>query len=244
MTTEIAKKAQELETRPKLSNGLPANALDDHPTVAQLRTELAAMREQLARATSGGNNLTPNIRNDPSFNMTTGRALENGLSPAIAGNAAMANPSKRKPKRNSAGALDEGVNGDALYQADHDPRAVSMAFAQDNLGSFRAPGSTAYIPDQALDDPAEEIMKLLENEEALDEDVLLGLIKHLKLPSPSSTNPPFAKEVLFPAHLISLVTNEMWKYGFMHESERFLANVMQTIQQHVMVCALCLCWRL
>jgi myosin-5 len=41
--------------------------------------------------------------------------------------------------------------------------------------------------------------------------------------------------VLFPAHLISLVTNEMWKYGMMRESERFLANVMQTVQQHVMV---------
>jgi len=80
-------------------------------------------------------------------------------------------------------------------------------------------------------------MDLLENEEALDSDVLLGLIKHLKIPGPSLTNPPFAKEVLFPAHLISLVTNEMWKYGLMHESERFLANVMQTIQQHAMVSA-------
>jgi len=31
-----------------------------------------------------------------------------------------------------------------------------------------------------------------------------------------------------------LVTNEMWKFGLIPESERFLANVMQTIQAHVM----------
>ncbi|WFD35462.1 Myosin type-2 heavy chain 1 [Malassezia cuniculi] len=82
--------------------------------------------------------------------------------------------------------------------------------------------------------PSEDIIALLENEVQLDEDVLNGLIRYLKIPAPSLQNPPAPKEVLFPAHLISLVTNEMWKYGLVRESERFLANVMQTIQQHVM----------
>jgi len=61
-----------------------------------------------------------------------------------------------------------------------------------------------------------------------------GLIRGLKIPAPSLTNPSAVKEILFPANLISLVTNEMWKYGLIPESERFLANVMQTIQTHVM----------
>lgn len=82
--------------------------------------------------------------------------------------------------------------------------------------------------------PSEDIIALLENEVQLDEDVLNGLVRYLKIPTPSLQNPPAPKEVLFPAHLISLVTNEMWKYGLVRESERFLANVMQTIQQHVM----------
>ncbi|KAL4399250.1 Myosin type-2 heavy chain 1 [Malassezia pachydermatis] len=82
--------------------------------------------------------------------------------------------------------------------------------------------------------PSEEIIELLEDEVQLDEDVLHGLIEYLKIPAPSLQNPPGPKEVLFPAHLISLVTNEMWKYGLVRASERFLANVMQTIQQHVM----------
>jgi myosin-5 len=48
-------------------------------------------------------------------------------------------------------------------------------------------------------------------------------------------NPPLAKEVIFPAHLISVVSNEMWKLNMIPESERFLANVMQAIQGYVMV---------
>ncbi|KAN0062864.1 Myosin type-2 heavy chain 1 [Thecaphora frezii] len=54
------------------------------------------------------------------------------------------------------------------------------------------------------------------------------------MPAPSLQNPPSPKEVLFLAHLISLVTNKMWKYRLVRKSERFLANVMQTIKQHVM----------
>jgi len=39
---------------------------------------------------------------------------------------------------------------------------------------------------------------------------------------------------LFPAYLINVVTSEMWNNGFVKESERFLANVMQSIQHEVM----------
>ncbi len=68
----------------------------------------------------------------------------------------------------------------------------------------------------------------------LNDEVTLGLIKNLKIPSPTSTPPPTDKEVLFPPYLINLVTSEMWNNGFVKESERFLANVMQSIQQEVM----------
>ncbi|KNZ81439.1 Myosin-2 [Termitomyces sp. J132] len=85
-----------------------------------------------------------------------------------------------------------------------------------------------------IDDPAEEKIFLMQDVKRLDDDVLDGLIRGLKIPAPSLTNPSAVKEILFPANLISLVTNEMWKYGLIQESERFLANVMQTIQGHVM----------
>ncbi|KAJ6554043.1 class V myosin, partial [Mycena vulgaris] len=87
---------------------------------------------------------------------------------------------------------------------------------------------------QSNSDPAEEMIRLMKDVKRLDEDVLDGLVRGVKIPAPSLANPPAVKEILFPANLICLVTNEMWKYGLLPESERFLANVLQTIQDHVM----------
>jgi myosin-5 len=101
---------------------------------------------------------------------------------------------------------------------------------EEGIPRFRGTNGLSDI----YDDPAEEKIRLLQDIRDLDEDVLEGLIKGLKIPLPSLTNPSAVKEILFPANLISLVTNEMWKYGLIPESERFLANVMQTIQAHVM----------
>ena len=61
----------------------------------------------------------------------------------------------------------------------------------------------------------------------------MDLIRNLTIPLPSSNPSPTKKDVLFPACLINLVTSEMWTNGFVKESERFLANVMQLIQQEV-----------
>ena len=112
------------------------------------------------------------------------------------------------------------------------PRAVSVAYnGEDGVPRFRGSNGLSDI----YDDPAEEKIRLMQDIKHLDEDVLEGLVKGLKIPAPSLTNPSAVKEILFPANLISLITNEMWKYGLIPESERFLANVMQTIQGHVMV---------
>jgi myosin V len=167
------------------------------------------------------------------------KALENANIPGLQPQA-----KRRQRRHSSAGTyLVDQTNGvrdssDELMLAVKrnqtlNPRAVSVAYNghDANLMRFRAPNGLADI----FDDPAEEKIKLLEDMGRLDEDILQGLIKGLKIPAPSLSNSPSVKEVLFPANLISLVTNEMWKYGLIAESERFLANVMQTIQTHVMV---------
>src|SRR6185369_9730088 len=78
-------------------------------------------------------------------------------------------------------------------------------------------------------------MKLLEDEETLDDEVVNGLIKSLKIPLPSLQNPPSQKEILFPARLIILLVKQMWKFGYIEESRKLFANVMKNIQEHVMV---------
>ncbi|KAF7717861.1 Myosin heavy chain-like protein [Penicillium ucsense] len=154
---------------------------------------------------------------------------------ALNGNAAQAAPSglinlvsskKPKPQRRSAGA--EKVGTVDRFSGAYNPRPVSMAIT----GYNGARAVTAFSP--GLDSVEAELEQLLSEEDDLNDEVTMGLIRNLKIPLPSSNPPPTEKEVLFPAYLINLVTSEMWNNGFVKESERFLANVMQSIQQEVM----------
>jgi myosin-5 len=229
-----------MEERQKLLDSMTVNGNgSDAATVSGMRQELLSLREQLSRALNTQKAIP---RSDTAFHMSTGQGHQANnhsggpapLNMSITGSPSSMNQAKRKLRRHSADDLGPEVlpvvpttSGLAIPANRFDnPRAVSVAYAQ----------TLNIHPEDQLEDPSEIVMRLLEDEEPLDEDVLVGLIKTLKIPIPSIQNPPSAKEVLFPAHLISLVTNEMWKYGLMRESERFLANVMQTIQQHVMVC--------
>lgn len=159
-------------------------------------------------------------------NGTNGEA-NGGIMPAAASGLINLVASK-KPKRRSAGA--ERIETDR-FSAAFNPRPVSMAVTSMNNHRQNLSGST-FAP--GLDNVEMELENLLSEEDELNDEVTMGLIKNLKIPIPGTTPPPSDKEVLFPAYLINLVTSEMWNNGFVKESERFLANVMQSIQQEVM----------
>jgi len=134
----------------------------------------------------------------------------------------------QKKKRRSLGPEPIETNLDG-YDAAYTPRPASMAAA----------GSFAHTPigepiDQDVGGFEYELEVILADESGLNDEITVGLIRNLKIPSPEGALPPTQKEVLFPAYLINLVTSEMWNNGFVKESERFLANVMQSIQQEVM----------
>ncbi|EEH23363.1 hypothetical protein PABG_05574 [Paracoccidioides brasiliensis Pb03] len=156
--------------------------------------------------------------------------LQNGTSsqPLVSGLINLVSSKKPKPKRRSAGA--ERIDSDRLSGA-YNPRPVSMAVPSGSRARSNLSGST-FAP--GVDSIEMELERLLSEEDALNDEVTIGLIRNLKIPLPGSTPPPTEKEVLFPSYLINLVTSEMWNNGFVKESERFLANVMQSIQQDVM----------
>ena len=238
LMADLTKQTDEIEARQKSLNFTAgANGTDESSTVGMLRAELASLREQLTRASSlntpkGSVGSHPRDI-PPSFNMALGRVQEqsNGMVAAASGLQATPN-GKRRNRRGSVPQIYPSDSTQASLPAyeEFQPKAFSVAnFHQDTLRKLT---NEEELDLEAL---AEEIIKLLEEEKPLDEDVLVAIITNLRIPLPSSTTPPAPKEVLFPAHLISLITNEMWKYGMLRESERFLANVMQTVQQHVMV---------
>ena len=238
LTNDIMRQATQLETQQKLIESAPARTRDDNSVIMTLKSEVGNLREQLNRA-NALNSLTRNARpGDPPLSPTFATNLRSVENTTV--NGALPNGRSHQRRHSSAGvfAFDNRSSYDnMLTEAKRsqalNPRAVSMAFnGEDNLLGLRFND----LPDvRNFDDPAEEKIRLMLDTKRLDEDVLDGLVRGLKIPAPSLTNPAAEKEILFPANLISLVTNEMWKYGLIAESERFLANVMQTIQAHVMV---------
>jgi len=245
LSEELIQQAARLETQQKIIDTTPIRNTEDSSVISTLKSEVSNLREQLNRsnaliALTRGSRMDAPV--SPTFAPTLRIAESNGISNAVAH---ISNPHHHQRRHSSAGVYNI-VSGD--YRASTDEmltdikklqainhRAVSVAFnGEENFLRFRSSNGLPSIRD--LDDPAEEKIRLMRDVKRLDEDVLDGLIRGLKIPGPSLTNPSAVKEILFPANLISLVTNEMWKYGLISESERFLANVMQTIQAHVMVC--------
>ena len=160
--------------------------------------------------------------------MPTNGELSNGAGAQTPQNSLINLVSSKKPKRRSAGAEPREVD---RFSAAYNPRPVSMAITGSQLNRQNLSGST-FMP--GIDNVEFELESLLADEDGLNDEVTIGLIRNLKIPAPMTTPPPTDKEVLFPSYLINLITSEMWNNGFVKESERFLANVMQSIQQEVM----------
>lgn len=244
LTDDLAQQAERLSHQQKALDNVPPRNEEDSSIILTLKSEVSNLREQLNRAnalnalTRGGARPEPS---SPTF--ATGLRLGESPNGTVNGNGvALASSARTHQRRHSSAGvyainpIDNRTSADELMimakrsQANN-PRAVSVAYnGEDGLPRFRAPNGLSDMYD-----PAEEKIRLMQDIKRLDEDVLDGLIRGLKIPAPSTTNPSAVKEILFPANLISLITNEMWKYGLIPESERFLANVMQTIQSHVMV---------
>jgi myosin-5 len=177
---------------------------------ASLQEQLAQLQDQLEEIKRAG----PIMNGD----LANGAVTPAGFINMVA---------SKRPKRRSAGA--EPINVDRFSGA-YNPRPVSMA-VMSSKHMQNMSGSTFAIGQDSIELELEEI---LSDEDALNEEVTMGLIRNLKIPSPNSTPEPSDKEILFPAYLINLVTSEMWNNGFIKESEKFLANVMSSIQQEVM----------
>ncbi|KAI5294125.1 Myosin type-2 heavy chain 1 [Ascosphaera acerosa] len=184
---------------------------------ASLRQQIAELQEELElakRAIPANGAVTSHFAN--------GTAANGGLI-----NLVSSSSKKQTAKRRSANL--ERIETERASGA-FNPRPVSMAVP----GGATSRTTFAATLSPTLDSIEAELEMLLSEEDELNDEVTVGLIRNLKIPNPSATPAPSEKEVLFPSYLINLVTSEMWNNGFVKESERFLANVMQSIQADVM----------
>lgn len=240
LTEELKQRATQLENQQKLFDTAPARSADDS-VITTLKNEVSNLREQLNRS-NALNTLSRYGRAEPtSPTFAPGLRLPLHDGPVTNGDAvspSSTGPSRHQRRHSASGAYnviqDNRTSADELMmmakktQATN-PRSVSVIYGGDE--NYRQNGGLGDM----YDDPAEEKIRLMMDAKRLDEDILEGLIRGLKIPSSNITNPAAVKEILFPSNLISLTTNEMWRYGLIQESERFLASVLQAIQSHVMV---------
>lgn len=204
LRASLKKTTEELEQAKRRSNVTETEKMSLRQQLAELQDQVELMK-----------------RSGPIPEIPNGHAVSLGASSLI--NLV----SSKKPKRRSAGPDTRELD---RFSTTYNPRPTSVAYGS-NLHRQNLSGST-FTPN--MDNVEAELENILADEDNLNDEVTMGLIRNLKIPSPTTTPPPTDKEVLFPAYLINLVTSEMWNNGFVKESERFLANVMQSIQQEVM----------
>lgn len=237
LVAELAQSSRDMEDKQwQIESGVAKN-MEDASTVSALQSEVMSLKEQISRSSALAALTKGQTREPPSSpTMVNGlRAFEGGLGHPEG--RPVGAPRRRARRHSTTGhgapQHQRNMSQDDILAAKRNQsnRAVSVMFPSNGPPRPRDSNGLPLIGDS----PDDEMARLLSNEIELDDDVLQSLIHNLKIPQASLHNPPTAKEVLFPAHLITLVANEMWKLGMIPGSERFLANVMQAVQAEVMV---------
>ncbi|KAG2181223.1 hypothetical protein INT43_008806 [Umbelopsis isabellina] len=229
LTEELTKQKNEVaalrQTSQKMSKYI------DEPDINELKSQISALKAQLSQTlnqprrqnslNSSARNLSPVSERSRGMSPGAYDRQENGFVPSSqrgrspTGNAALY-------RRNSIADVKKNKVKTSLDRVSQvDVRATSI----DQLG-VREP-----TDDEFRGSPAEIIYAILHDEDALQEEILNGLIRDLKIPQANSQSPLSKKEVLFPAHAISICASHMWKLGYMQESEKMLYTVMDTIQK-------------
>ncbi|CAO3692449.1 unnamed protein product [Rhizopus stolonifer] len=231
----------------------------DEVEVSELRTQLAALKSQLAqalntprvqassstlRAVSPGPNMrsvSPSARmldpdsaarhrsRSPVITYTSNNVSKPTLPPVSDTTNDPPISSTKKPRRNSAADMTSNRlknSLDNIRLADSNRRPASIDQVEEITG-----GKSGGLVGLGDENPQAALRSLFENEDALQEEILQGLIRSVKMPLPTLQNPPSKREILFPAHTIVVCVREMWKLGYIQQSERLLFNVMDSIQK-------------
>ncbi|CEP17067.1 hypothetical protein [Parasitella parasitica] len=251
LATQIEQLQKDLDSEKQKNAALESGSrnagstLSDKEQVADLKAQIVALKAQLAKAmhtrqgsVSGSTRtMSPSSnarRQQPSRKTVAEDEAQDIIKPLAQGNRL----TNRKMRRNSSAEIASNVprrSVDQVRKAEElgsiNPRPTSVGQSNTIAG-----GKSGRL-DVVSDNPEEEINAILRQEEPLQEEVLQGLIRSLKLPMPSEMNAPSHKEVMFPAHLISMCVNGMWRIGYNRESENLLFSVMDTITKQCLSCS-------
>ncbi|KAI9303293.1 P-loop containing nucleoside triphosphate hydrolase protein [Cunninghamella echinulata] len=246
LTSQIEQQKQELiTTKQSLEEAnTKMKSMVEASEAAELKSQITALKAQLSQALHAPRP-QPNNNNNNSLHTSSslaapssGKSRSRSASPVPSLPTATTVPTTDLSRNHISGRRNSSSDAadnqfkssqDNAHEAElqnQNPRPISL----DNFGKVAGIKSIYKLAD--LDEKSlEEIHSILRDEAGLQNELVDGLIKCLKMPLPSLQNPPSTKEVFFPAHVIGICVIEMWRLDYFHESERILLTIMDTIQK-------------
>lgn len=193
--------------------------------LAEKEQALVASQETIKDYEQSNNNLLDTVEElRRNLEQVTAKASISAIDLGLSNAAVMANKRNNNRRRSLVGTQFSDKEPSSFA-----PRPASVMYTD----LKRSPAEEADEEDEfnLIND---ELEKILDNFKVLCDEVVQGVIYNLKIPVPPSADDVQPKEILFPAHIISMVTSEMWRMGYVKESEAFLGQVMHAIQETVL----------
>jgi len=210
---QLEKQKEENKSQRNEINTRRGQADDNSAVVAQMKREIASLKDQLQKAISGKDYLydaDERVGRSSSVSRVRGRSSNRNRSriPSVDTRTAMLNVVDRPIRQLSRVRTEseEGTKTDAPVTTD-------------------APITNE--PAQSLEDECS--LKILEDE-SLEQEIIDGLIMNLKIPLPTQTQKIERKDILFPAHIIGTCMLKLMKHGLLARLQTLSSKVIDAIQ--------------
>jgi len=214
---QLEKQREENNNQRNEINTRRDKADDNSAQVAQMKREIASLKDQLQKAISGKDYLydaDERVGRSTSVSRVRGRSSNRNRSriPSVDTRTAMLNVVDR-PIRQLSRVRNESEEGKTEAQAAADVPVTNEPPKEQEA--------------QSLEDECS--LKILEDE-SLEQEIIDGLIMNLKIPLPNSTQKIERKDILFPAHIIGTCMLKLMKHGLLARLQTLSSKVIAAIQ--------------
>jgi myosin-5 len=200
--------------------------------VAELKSQIVALKAQLSQSLKNHPKRQASINAYRTLSPQRG-GERRGISPDYGrGRSPSADPRGRSPSALASNMRRVSV-GDR--RQDITPSNKEVVYAEPEQMIPKQIGNRGSLDAEKIGNPEEAISALLQDSELLEEEIIEGLIHTLKIVPPEMQKLPAREEVVFPVHIIGKCVTQMWRLGYLVESERLLFRAMDTIQKDCLV---------
>ncbi|CAO3691389.1 unnamed protein product [Rhizopus microsporus] len=216
---KLKQMSNQQQLRSPVSPGGAFSSPADEADVADLKAQIVALKAQLSQSLKNHPKRQASMNAyrtlSPQRNDRRGISPDRNRSPSV-------NPRARSPstmRRSSLVMVSERNETKVIYAEPEQmiPKQIGQrgSLDADKVGN----------PEDAMNQLLQEHCELLEDE------MIEGLIHSLKIVPPGMQQLPAREEVFFPVHIIGKCVTQMWRLGYLAESEQLLFRVMDTIQK-------------